>query len=298
MNTQPKDVLLKKLEDMEQMPSIPVVLAPLLNYLEQPIEQLEVQRVVALIAQDKSLAAQCLHMANSPLYGRSAEISSVRDAVVALGMQRMRDIAISCSVLTLAPNGSSAIDPTVFWEHSMGVALICRHFAQRIGFPDPGKVYLAGLLHDLGIIVNLWILPKEFGEAIELARSEGIPLQEAESKTLGLTHCESGQILAERWGLTADLVTVVRYHHEPEQASSHLSLLALVSLSDLLCRMAGLGHGYLEVRQVNFLMEPAFQLLLKDCPSLQTFDWARFTFELGSYLDEVHRLVSLLYRPQ
>jgi HD-like signal output (HDOD) protein len=143
MDMQPKEILLKKLEGLEQMPSIPVALAPLLNYLEQPMEQLDVQRVVELLSQDKSLAAQCLHMANSPLYGRYTEIASVRDAVVALGMQRMRDIAISCSVLKLTPATATVIDPIVFWEHSMGCALVCRHFAQRIGFPDPGKVWLA-----------------------------------------------------------------------------------------------------------------------------------------------------------
>ncbi len=298
MNCEPRDTLLKKLEGLDRMPSIPVVLAPLLNYLELPIEQLEVQKVVDLISQDKSLAAQCLHMANSPLYGRYAEVSSVRDAVVALGMQRMRDIAVSCSVLKLVPGDQSQIDPTVFWEHSMGCALVCRHFAQRIAFPNPSKVYLAGLLHDLGIVVNLWILPNEFAAAMTLARTEHIPLHEAELRTLGLTHCESGQLIAERWGLSAELVAVVRYHHEPQNAKGNGALLALVSLSDLLCRMAGIGHGYPEERQVDFLDEPAFALLLKECPSLQTFDWARFTFELGSYLDEVHRLVNMLYRPQ
>lgn len=294
---QAKEILLKKLEGLEQMPSIPVALAPLLNYLEQPLEQLDVQRVVELISQDKSLAAQCLHLANSPLYGRYAEVSSIRDAVVALGMQRMRDIAVSCSMLQITPIDCVAIDPVVFWEHSMACALVCRHFAQRIGFPDPGKVYLAGLLHDLGIIVNLWILPEEFGQAMELARSECIPLYEAERRILGITHCESGQILASKWGLSADLVTVIRYHHAPQDNLPNRGLLALVCLSDLLCRMSGMGHGCIEQRQVSFLEEPAFAPLLKECPSLQTFDWARFTFELGSFLDEVHRLVNLLYRP-
>jgi HD-like signal output (HDOD) protein len=298
MSSQPKDILLNKLEGLDRMPSIPVVVAPLLNYLEQPIEKLQVQRVVDLISQDKSLAAQCLRMANSPLYGRYAEVGSVRDAVVALGMHRMRDIAISCSMLKLCPDDQTQIDPIVFWEHSLGCALVCRHFAQKIGFPDVDKVYLAGLLHDLGILVDLWILPKEFGATIELARTEHIPLHEAELRTLGLTHCESGQLIAERWGLTADLIAVVHYHHEPQNATQYRALLALVSLSDLLCRMEAMGHGYREERQVNFLDEPAFALLLKECPALESFDWARFTFELESYLDEVQRLVNQLYRGQ
>lgn len=296
MSSQPREILLQKLEGLDRMPSIPVVLTPLLNYLEQPIEGLQIQGVVDLISQDKSLAAQCLHMANSPLYGRYAEVGSVRDAVVALGMHRMRDIAVSCSLLTLFPRGQDEIDPIVFWEHSLGCALVCRRFAQKIGFSYPEKAYLAGLLHDLGILVHLWILPKEFRAAMELARDEGIPLHEAEWKTLGLMHSESGRLIAERWGLTADLVAVVRYHHEPQNAPQHKALLALVSLSDLLCRMENIGHGYAEERQVDILAEPAFDLLLKECPALETFDWARFTFELESYLDDVQQLVNQLYR--
>lgn len=173
-----------------------------------------------------------------------------------------------------------------------------RRFARGIGFSDHGKAYLAGLLHDLGIIVNLWILPGEFGRAMELARTHRIPLHEAELRTMGLTHCESGRRLAEQWGLTPELVEVVGSHHQLENATHHRALLALVSLSDLLCRMNGLGHGFIEERQVNFLEQPGFALLLKECPTLETFDWARFTFELEGYLDEVHRLVSLLYRPK
>jgi len=82
----------------------------------------------------------------------------------------------------------------------------------------------------------------------------------------------------------------------PCTASTERSLVVLVSLSDLLCRMGGLGYGYSEDRQVNFLEEPGFTILEKECPKLNSFDWARFTFELEAYLDEVHQLVNLLYR--
>ncbi|HUK23310.1 MAG TPA: HDOD domain-containing protein [Terriglobales bacterium] len=296
MSTQ--TALIKRLEGLDQMPTIPVVLGPLLRYLEQPLEHLEVQQVVDLISQDKSLAAQCLHMANSPLFGRWQAVDNLRSAVVALGLQRMRDIAISCSVLTLLPKEKTNVDPVVFWEHSLGCALVCRQFARKINFPNPGKAYLAGLLHDIGIVAHLWIVPTEFAAALEMARSRHVPLHEVEAEHLGLTHCETGKIVGERWHLTPDLVAVLGCHHYVDRAANDRDLVALVSLSDLLCRMSGLGYGYIEERQVNFTEEPGFTLLVQECPSLQTFDWARFTFELEAYMEEVHRMVSLLYRSE
>ena len=106
---------------------------------------------------------------------------------------------MSCGVLNLTPK-DGGIDPVAFWEHSLGCALVCRHFARKISYPDPGKAYLAGLLHDLGIIVNLWTCRKNSAAAFELARTEGIPLHEAEQSVLGFTHCESGRLLAETLG--------------------------------------------------------------------------------------------------
>ena len=286
----------QRLESLSEMPTVPVVLAPLLRYLNQPLDSLEVQQVVDLISQDKSLAAQCLHMANSPLYGRWQAVDNIRNAVVALGMQRMRDIAVSCSMLKLMPADRTRVDPTTFWEHSLGCALVSRQFARRIGFPDPAKAYLGGLLHDLGIVALLTGLPNEFQGAYEVARVQGIPLHKAEFSALGLTHCDAGKIVGERWHFTEDLVSVMSCHHDPASAATNRDLVALVSLSDLLCRMSGLGHGYLEECQVTFSEEPGFALLLDECPSLKTFDWARFTFELEGYMEEVHRLVGVLYR--
>jgi HD-like signal output (HDOD) protein len=291
-----KEVLLQRLDGLRQIPTIPAVLAPLLKYLQQPVEQLDVQKVTDLLAQDKSLAAQCLQMANSPLFGRWQKVESLRAAVVSLGFRHVGDIAMSCSVLNMLPGGKTSLDPVVFWEHSLGCALVCRHLARQIKLGDPGKAYLAGLLHDLGIIVNLWVLPQEFRKAYEIATAEGIPLHEAEQKTLGFTHCESGRLLAERWGLAPDLIEVVSHHHSPEKSSQHAGLVALVHIADLLCRMSGLNYGYVEVRQVNLFEDPGFALLAQFSTSVKDFDWARLTFELDSYMDEVHSLVRAIYR--
>ncbi len=259
-----RESLLKRLDGMRRIPTIPAVLAPLLGYLQQPLEQVEIRKVVDLIAQDKSLAAQCLQMANSPLFGRWQKVDSVRGAIMGLGIKRVSDIAMSCSVLNMLPAENGGLDPVVFWEHSLGCALVCRRFARKINFPDPGKAYLAGLLHDLGI--------------------------------LGFTHCDSGALLAERWELPADLIGVIAHHHSPQQSANRTPLASLVELSDLLCRMTRLNYGYAEKCQVNLLEEPGVAALGEQCPSLHDFDWARLTFELDSCMDEVHALVRSVYR--
>ena len=230
------------------------------------------------------------------IFGRWQKVDSLRGAIVGLGIQRISDIVMSCSVLNLAPKESGGIDPVTFGEHSLGWALVCRHFARKISYPDPGKAYLAGLLHDIGIIVNLWMLPKQFGEAFAAARDQGIPLDEAEKSVLGFTHCESGRLLADRWELSADLCAVVALHHSDYESSEYAGLIALIAISNLLCRMGGLNCGFVELREVNRLAQPGFDALAKVCSTLKDFGWARLTFELDSYMDEVHTLVHAIYR--
>jgi len=252
-----KQVLLQRLDGLHQIPAIPAVLAPLLRSLQQPPEQLGMHKITDLLAQDKSLAALCLH---------------------------------------LLPPAKTSLDPVVFWEHSLGCALVCRRLARKINLCDPGKAYLAGLLHDLGIIVNLWALPQEFRTAFEIAKAEGIPLHESEQKSLGFTHCDSGRLLAESWRLAPDLIEVVAHHHSPENSTQDSGLVALVHIADLLCRMGGLNYGYVEQRQLNLFEDTGFVLLAQNSASLKQFDWARLTFELDSYTDEVHSLVRAIYR--
>jgi HD-like signal output (HDOD) protein len=291
-----KELLLHRLEGLHQIPTVPAVLVPLLRYLDQPVEQLEVQRVTDFLAQDKSLAAQCLQMANSPLFGQRQKVESLHGAVVSLGLQRVSDIAMSCGVLNMLPGDKTGFDPVVFWEHSLGCALVCRHLARKVRLADPGKAYLAGLLHDLGIIVNLWLLSQEFCESFEVAKTEGIPLHEAEQRFLGFTHCDSGCLLAKSWGLAPGLIDVVSHHHAPENASQDAELVSLVHIADLLCRMTGLNYGYVEERQVNLTEDAGFAILARNSTSVRQFDWARLTFELDSYLDEVQKLVRTIYR--
>ena len=208
-----KSILMSRVEGLRQIPTIPAVLQPLLRYLELPSEQLDVQKITEIIAQDESLAAQCPD-GEQPVVRKVAKNGVLAGCNRGIGdSEGRRYIAMSCGIFNMLPKDLGGINPVVFWEHSLGCALVCRHFARQIRYPDPGKAYLAGLLHDIGIIVSLWVLPKEFREAFDFARAQAIPLHEAEQHILGFTHCESGLLLAQRWGLASDLRESVSLHH-------------------------------------------------------------------------------------
>jgi putative nucleotidyltransferase with HDIG domain len=291
-------LLRKRIDSLESIPSLPAILMPVLRHLEGPADQVDVHKVVDLVSHDKSLAAQVLHMANSPLYGQWTRVESIRSAVVTLGLARLREIVISCCMLNVTPKTKSRLDPTVFWEHSLACALVARRMAKKIGMPDPDKAYLAGLLHDIGIIANLLLVPEPFEQSILLAQKREIPIDWAENEVMGINHTITGDMLAEKWNLGDDLREVIRWHHEVEKATKYPALTAVVSLADLLCRVSQLGYGYDEERQVDFANEPGWGVLLTSFPQFADLDFARFTFELDGYVKEVRNLVSVLFRLQ
>ncbi len=295
MKTGSLDRLRSRITSIDAMPTIPVILRPLLRCLDQPAEQIDVGRIVELVSYDKSIAAQCVRMANSALFGRAQPVESVRTAVMNLGMWRVRDLLFSNSLSQVIPANRWIVDPVVFWRHSLGCALVCRKFAEIIGYADTEKAYLAGLLHDIGVLVNSMVVPVEFRATVEKASREQIPLDEAEFATLGFTHSDSGRVLGEAWKIPPDLVQAIELHHDIGDPGRGGPLVALVHLSDLLCRLRNLGYGYYEPRQVDFANEPGWLYLVMQFPNLADLDLARFTFTLDEYAKEVGELVATVF---
>jgi len=295
MKTGSLDRLRSRITSIDAMPTIPIILRPLLRCLDQPAEQIDVGRIVELVSYDKSIAAQCVRMANSALFGRSQPVESVRTAVMNLGMWRVRDLLFSNSLSQVIPANRWIVDPVVFWRHSLGCALVCRKFAEIIGYADTEKAYLAGLLHDIGVLVNSMVVPVEFRATVEKASREQIPLDEAEFATLGFTHSDSGRVLGEAWKIPPDLVQAIELHHDIGDPGRGGPLVALVHLSDLLCRLRNLGYGYYEPRQVDFANEPGWLYLVMQFPNLADLDLARFTFTLDEYAKEVGELVATVF---
>ncbi len=289
------DALRSRITRIETMPVIPIILRPLLRCLDQPVDQIDVNRIVELVSYDKSMAALCVRMANSVLYGRSRPVESVRTAVLSLGISRVREMLFSNSLSQVIPSRRWIVEPSVFWRHSLGCALLCRKFAELAGYPDPEKAYLAGLLHDIGILVNSMILHSEFRVTYEKAAREHIPLDEAEQATLGFTHSDSGRILAESWKIPHDLMEVIELHHKIGDSERGGPLVAMVHLSDLLCHANDLGYGYFELGQTDFTDEPGWMYLVMQFPKLTERDLARFAFALEENVKEVGKLVSSVF---
>jgi HD-like signal output (HDOD) protein len=260
------------------------------------VDQVDVQRIVDLVSCDESISAQVLRVANSALYFRSREVKSVHGAIIVLGVRQIREILLSCSLLNLLPKGRWVIDPLAFWEHSLGCALVGRFCARKARYQDPERAYLAGLLHDLGELVNMVSFQEEFRAAAQLARSEQIPLHEAEHSALGFTHCDTGKILAEHWRLPEDIAEVVEHHHDVQQAKLHPALVALVSLSDRLCQMHELGYGVSEPPDWKLEEDPCWAILSRDYPNMAQTEPARFLLEMEQFVAEARKLVRSILR--
>jgi putative nucleotidyltransferase with HDIG domain len=280
---------------IETMPAIPAVFLPLLKLLSQSAEDTRVDDVVRLVSYDGAIAAQCLRMASSPLFGLPQPPKSIKGAVLSLGLRRVETILLTCCLGQAFPAKKWALDPAIFWRHSLGCAMVCRKFSEKLGAADAEKAYMAGLLHDLGFMVNGLVFSKEFAPAMARACQEGIALDEAERATMGFTHCETGQALAEQWKLSDDVIEVIAYHHAIAQSQKARTLVALVHLSDLLCRMRGLGYGYYESHKVDLIADPAWAILLQEHHNLEGVDLVRFTFELDEAVEEIHALVSTVF---
>jgi putative nucleotidyltransferase with HDIG domain len=280
---------------IDTMPSIPAVFLPLLELLNLPPENVKLEEVVKLVSYDNTIAAQCLRVASSPLFGLAKTPDSIKGAVISLGLRRVETILLTCCLGNAFPAKDWALNPTTFWRHSLGCAMVCRRFSEKLAAPDGDKAYMAGLLHDIGFPVNCMVFPKEFAQATANATQAQLPLDEAERAIMGFSHCETGRALAEKWHLSEDLTQVIAYHHTPELSESAKPLTAIVHLSDLLCRVRNMGYGYYERRKVDLANDPAWSILLKEYRALEGIDLVRFTFELDEAAEEVFHLVSTIF---
>ena len=297
MNPGTSEMLRRRVSELGSLPVMPSILQSLGTCLSASVGELDIPRIVELISYDKSLAAQCLRMANSAMFSGRARVQSVRQAVLALGVQRIRDIVYSCSLPQIFAGGvHHGMERATFWRHALGTALVSQHLGELLMVSDIEKLYLAGLLHDIGILVNSLLYPEEFQRVLQQAEASETPLCEVEQEILGFTHCESGRVLADLWKLPADIADTIEFHHHPSGDDPDGEITCVVCLADVLCRLRGLGHGYYEARELDLAAEIPWQGLRNNHPEAAAgLDLARFTFELDQYGVEVQTMVESIF---
>lgn len=228
---------------MTELPTLPTVVAKLIELVNNP--KTSASTLSKLISSDQVLTARILKLANSAFYGFPRKIATVNLAIVVLGFNAVKDLALSVWVIDQFSGfaGNSFFDINAFWEHSIGCGVAGKMMARKFGYRVSGEAFVAGVLHDIGKVVLSQYLKREFEEINRLVHKRDILFLEAEMEVLGVTHAQLGGWLAERWGLPGQLVESITYHHEPHKAKKNPELTALVHFSDILCRRARVGYG-------------------------------------------------------
>ena len=294
MNPKLQSQLQARIKQLDSISTAPAILVPLLDLLRLPSDEVKVEKVVELVSYDGSIAAQCLRMANSPLFS-SRNIETVHSAVVALGLERVRSMLFGLCINRVIPQDKWVIEPDTYWRHSLGCALVTQRMAKKIEYPEPEKAYLAGLLHDLGLLVNSILYTEEFRKCLRQAAKQHLPLHIVEEQILGFTHCDTGGILCEHWGFSKDLVDAARCHHDVTLLPTAGPLACLVHLSDLLCRVSYLGYGYDEIMGVDLDRDVAWQALVDKYPALKNMDLVRFTLDIDGAMDQIVSTVDSVF---
>jgi len=197
--------------------------------------------IAEVLALDATLAVRVLRLANSIALGGASDVGSVRDAVLRVGVETVRDVVFAVSMVSaLRPAG---FDYRPFWRHSLAVATtgrILQERSRRTGMPCP-EAYAAGLLHDLGMLALDRALGPHYRKLRDAAEKSRRALYEVEQEALGTDHAQLGGRMLEVWQFPQCLIDATRLHHRPETSDSSVTL--LVHLADFICNQAGIHHG-------------------------------------------------------
>ncbi|UCD16674.1 MAG: HDOD domain-containing protein [Candidatus Zixiibacteriota bacterium] len=191
-----------------------------------------------VILKDPALTAKLLRVVNSPYYGRVREVTTINQAVVTLGVRSVTAIALSASVYETVGKLKGTIERKRFWRHSLEVATASKLIAQNVGFKPVEEAFVAGLLHDIGMLLLEASFAEEYKRIWRLVEA-GENLLEAEQHNWGTDHARAGQFLLDQWGLPKHLGEAVGQHHrvfDHGEKSPELSLPQIVNLANHLSK--------------------------------------------------------------
>ncbi|QEM69161.1 HDOD domain-containing protein [Geobacter sp. FeAm09] len=278
---------------IEELPTIPVVATQVLLLLDQP--DVRVEDVADLMLTDQVMTARVMKMVNSPVFKPGHDITSLRLALVYLGLKHIRELALTTSLINAFDSDTDDFQISAFWEHSFGVGMVAKIIAEKIGYPDLEKAYIGGIIHDLGVVFLSQYQRGDFQAILDRIKDKPIKLVDAEAERLGTTHCEIGLCMARKWNFPEVYCELISQHHTPSEATIDPVLCAIVNLSDLFCSVRELNYGGREWVSFNLSDEEGWQILRKEAPNLANLDVERFCYELDDAIPDVKELVRSIF---
>ncbi|MBA7652756.1 hypothetical protein ES703_60595 [subsurface metagenome] len=233
-----------ELTDDSKISSIKSIVTGVIDIINNP--KSSVKELKELIELDPPLSARVLKTANSAYYGFPQRISDIEQAVIWIGLDELKELALRQKVCEIFAKDEciEGYSRRLLWKHSIGVAMLAKMIYQKELMEKGANIYAAGLLHDIGIIIEDQFLQEDFRFIISKIKNEEKNLTEAEYEVLGYNHAEVGKALTEYWDLSDELVMSIGHHHNPPEDLKYFSRMALtLYVSDYLCQKAGIGYG-------------------------------------------------------
>ena len=225
----------------EGMPTLPAYIFELIALLS--CVPVDLRRVCRVIRTDPSLAEQVIRLCNSAMLGLRGRVSHIEHAVILLGTERLRTLVLTCSLVQHLGNLLSSADLQSFWQHSLLTATLSERRAFCVGYLETEQAYLAGLLHDLGVLPLLLLSARSRDPKLapgSIAWGESVELERQYS---GVDHCLVGKCIGLSWNFAPQIVEVLEYHHRPQDASYDQTLVEIVVAADLVCQVHGVRVG-------------------------------------------------------
>ncbi len=260
----------RKLESLTNIPSIPFVISQVLGAVDN--ENLSASALASLIEKDQSLTIKVLTVANSPFYGFSRRISTIDLAIVILGLNTIKEIVLSLAIQKFFTNVRKDIfDVKSFWQYSVFCGAAGRVLARKLNYRLVGEAFVAGLMHDIGILILIQYFSTNFNEIRKRQLYQSMTFVEAEKVVMKCTHSDIGSWLANKWNLPENISKAIQYHHlafseakfledkilasktknakpdeKPEESNFDQPLTVIVALSEWFAREMGFKKWALE----------------------------------------------------
>ncbi|MCP3943961.1 MAG: HDOD domain-containing protein [Desulfobacteraceae bacterium] len=229
--------IIAKLHRLEVLSNVPSVALEVYSVAMDPKSEIDdIQEIIQL---DQVMTLMLLKLVNSPFYGLSQKVNSVKEAVIMLGVDEIINIAfgLSLSESFKAPGLGGLIEPRELWEHSVRTALIGKYLCrEKKKLADKG-VFAACILHDFGKFFFIENFPDEYRRVIELSEEKKLPVYDLEEEVFGYDHGAIGGMIAEKWNLPESLVQAVWFHHHPSSAANHPDLAAITGFASYLSNL-------------------------------------------------------------